>query len=105
MPFATYSAPAPLGEALAFFAMLKEGDGTACPGVTVQITLGGPGFLLPGDLRTGGRVIFPRTDESGGVRFRWVKGATPVPDEPISLSASAIAGQTLAIRQIEQRAP
>ena len=100
MPFATYTAPAPLGEAVAFFAMLKETDGTACPGSTVHITLDGPGFLLPGDLRTGGRMIFIRTDESGGVPFSWVKGAAPAPDETILLQASAIAGQTLTIRQI-----
>lgn len=100
MPFATYYAPAPLTEAVAFFAMLKDADGTACPGVTVHLSLERPGFLLPGDLRTGGRMIFPRTDESGGVRFRWVKGAAPAPDEAIALRASATAGQTLTIRQI-----
>ena len=100
MPFATYTAPAPADEAVAFFAMLKEADGTACPGITVHITLDGPGFLLPGDLRTGGRIIFVRTDESGGVPFRWVKGAAPAPDEAISLQASAIVGQTLTIRPI-----
>ena len=100
MPFATYAASAPLGEAVAFFAMLKAADGTACPGATVHITLDGPGFLLPGDLRTGGRMIFIRTDESGGVPFRWVKGAAPAPDEAVSLWASAIAGQTLTIRPI-----
>lgn len=100
MPFATYTAPAPLGEAVAFFAMLKEVDGTACPGITVHVTLDGPGFLLPGDLRTGGRMIFVRTDDSGGVPFRWVRGAAPAPDEAILLQASAIAGQTLTLRQI-----
>lgn len=100
MPFATYSAPAPLGEAAAFFAMLKAADGTACPGITVHITLEGPGFLLPGDLLTGGRIIFVRTDDSGGVPFRWVKGAAPAPDEAISLRASAVAGETLTLRQI-----
>ncbi len=100
MPFATYSAPAPLGEAAVFLAMLKDGGGTACPGMTVLITLDGPGFLLPGNLRAGGRFIFVRTDESGGVRFRWVKGAAPVPDQAISLRASAVSGQTLALRRI-----
>ena len=93
MPFASYTAPGPLGEAVAFFAMLKTAEGTACPGVTVHITLDGPGFLLPGDLRTGGRIIFVRTDDSGGVPVRWVKGADPIPDGTISLEASAIAGR------------
>ncbi|TAJ17094.1 MAG: hypothetical protein EPO65_12015 [Dehalococcoidia bacterium] len=100
MPFAAYTAPKPLGEAAEFFAMLKTADGTACPGATVHIALDGPGFLLPGDFRTGGRIIFVRTDESGGVPFRWVKGAAPATDEPISLQASAIAGTTLIIREI-----
>lgn len=100
MPFATYAAPAPPGEAVAFFAMVKDADGVACPGITVHVTLEGPGFLLPGDLRAGGRIIFIRTDESGGVRFRWVKGAAPAPDEPIALRASAVAGHTLALHRI-----
>lgn len=100
MPFATYSAPAPFGEAVAFLAMLKATDGTACPGVTVHVTLDGPGFLLPGDLLAGGRMIFVRTDDSGGVPFRWVKGAAPAADEAISLRASATVGQTLTIRRI-----
>ncbi len=66
----------------------------------MHVTLEGPGFLLPGDLRAGGRIIFIRTDESGGVLFRWVKGAAAALDEAISLQASAVAGQTLAIRQV-----
>ncbi len=100
MPFATYAAPEPPGDALAFFATVKDADGLACPGATVHVTLQGPGFLLPGDLRAGGRIIFIRTDESGGARFRWVKGAVPVSDAPIVLEASAVAGHALALHRI-----